>query len=143
MASIKDITVLIIDDNVDFHTVATATLERSGYRVMSLYHGQLENIFASVASCNIVLLDIDLPGTTGTQITQQLKASQQFSALPIILISGNADLESLSKQSCADGFLGKPFSGPQLLNEVERLLAARVTALPCSETGVSDLCSTG
>lgn len=119
----KDITILIVDDNVDFHTVATATLERNGYQVRSLYYGQLEIIFASAASCNIMLLDVDLPGTKGTEITQHMKASDQFSSLPIILISGNADLETLSKKSRADGYLGKPFSGPQLLSEVERLLA--------------------
>lgn len=118
----KDLTILIVDDNIDFHTVATATLKRSGYNVLSLYHGQMDDVTKSAELCNLILLDVDLPVTKGTEIARQLKCSAQFSELPIILISGNTDLPALCKTSLADGYLGKPFSSPQLINEVERLL---------------------
>lgn len=118
----KDITILIVDDNFDFHTVATATLQRYGYHVMSLYHGNLKNILLAASDCDILLLDIDLPDNPGTDISRQIKSHPEFHHLPIILISGNADLESLSNESAADGYLGKPFSGAQLVTEVERLL---------------------
>jgi DNA-binding response OmpR family regulator len=118
----KDITILIVDDNVDFHTVATAVLARNGYQVISLYQGEFENILAAARNCDILLLDVDLPSACGTNISRQLKSNQQVHDLPIILISGNADLEILCMEAAADGYLGKPFSGIQLINEVERLL---------------------
>lgn len=122
MQETKDLTILIVDDNIDFHTVATATLRRSGYNVLSLYCGQMDDVTKSARLCNLILLDVDLPVTKGTEIARQLKSSAQFSELPIILISGNADLPSLCKTSLADSYLGKPFSSPQLINEVQRFL---------------------
>jgi CheY-like chemotaxis protein len=118
----KDFTILIVDDNVDFHTVATATLKRVGYNVLSLYHGEMDYVFESAELCHLILLDVDLPVTKGTEITRQLKSSAQFSAIPIILISGNADLAALWKTSLADSYLGKPFSSPELISEVQRFL---------------------
>lgn len=122
MTLLKQITILIVDDNIDFHTVATAMLNRKGYQVVSLYHGLFENIVESASSCDILLLDVDLPHGSGSEITRRLKDSREFSHLPIILISGSTELEKLCTEASADGYLGKPFSGAQLINEVERHL---------------------
>lgn len=122
MTLTKKITILIVDDNRDFHTVATAMLSRKGYQVVSLYQGHINEILDSASNCDILLLDVDLPQHSGTEITRRLKGTRRFAGLPIILISGNTDLEKLCTAACADGYLEKPFSGAQLVTEVERLL---------------------
>jgi two-component system, OmpR family, alkaline phosphatase synthesis response regulator PhoP len=119
---IKDATVLIVDDNFDFHTVATAVLEQTGYHVRSLYEGPGKYVCKFAADCDLILLDVDLPGDSGIDICRQLKTDPQCTRIPVILITGNADIDVLFIQSGADVCLSKPFSSTVLLKEVERLL---------------------
>jgi CheY-like chemotaxis protein len=122
MAITKEATILIVDDNVDFHTVATATLERSGYHVKSLYEGRNKHIRALALDCDIILLDVDLPGENGLDICKRIRSDPRCAAIPIILITGNSDVDTFCTQSGADACLVKPFPSTKLLMEVERLL---------------------
>lgn len=118
----KDATILIVDDNVDFHTVATAALERAGYLVRSLYEGPVEQICEVAIDCDIILLDVDLPGESGINICKHIKSDPLCDMIPVILITGNADIDAICGESGADAWLVKPFSSAALLNEIERLL---------------------
>lgn len=122
MALITDTKILIVDDNLDFHTVATAALQRIGYEVKSLFEGQGKSVCRMAATCDIVLLDIDLPGESGIEISKQIKSDPTCRGIPIILITGNADADHLCEQSGADACLPKPFSSAELIRQVELLL---------------------
>ena len=122
MAITKEATILIIDDNRDFHTVATTMLERSGYRVKSLYEVGNKNVNTLTMDCDIILLDVDLPGESGIDICKRMKSDPDSHHVPIILITGNADIDALCLQSGANACLVKPFTSAKLIMEIERLL---------------------
>lgn len=122
MAITREATILIVDDNKNFHTVATAMLERSGYHVKSLYEGASKHVHTLAMDCDTILLDVDLPGENGIDICKRIKRDARCFAIPVILITGNADIDMLCLGSGADACLVKPFTSAKLITDVERLL---------------------
>lgn len=122
----KGVTILIVDDNVDFHTIATALFRRLGYSVKSLFVGDTLLVLSMAASCDIVLVDVDLPGDSGVDICQSIKADPRTAGIPVILISGNADIEILCPLSKSDACLLKPFSSTEIAAQVKKLLAKAI-----------------
>ena len=55
-------TILIVDDDIDFQFMITTMLKLSGFHVKSLIEGQLIPAVDSAKACDMVLLDIELPG---------------------------------------------------------------------------------
>src|SRR5436309_13381433 len=63
-----------------------------------------------------------MPGTTGLELCEQLKADPATSDIPIILLTGSAGGTSAeAKRVGADAFVRKPFSPLELLAVAERL----------------------
>ncbi len=61
------------------------------------------------------MLDIRLPGRSGTEICKELKLT---SSIPILLFSTSADEEKIVKECKADGFISKPFDMNELIGAV-------------------------
>ena len=61
---------------------------------------------------DLILLDLIMPGVSGHQVLADLKASQLWRAIPVIIISGMSDQEEVIKciQAGADDYLQKPFN---------------------------------
>jgi CheY-like chemotaxis protein len=115
-------TILIIDDNIDFQFMATIMLKTNGYNIKSQTTGQIEAAVSSAKSCDIILLDIQLPGSSGIELGNALKSSEETNAIPIILFSGNCECDTLFPESRANAFLQKPFSLAQLMDKIREVL---------------------
>jgi response regulator RpfG family c-di-GMP phosphodiesterase len=125
-------TVLIVDDDVDFQFMITTMLKLNGFAIKSLIEGHLTPTVDSAKMCDIVLLDIELPGTNGVDIARRLKSLPQTEKIPIILLSGHAECERLFLESRANAFFKKPFSLRQVLSKIKELLELDSTSLPDS-----------
>jgi DNA-binding response OmpR family regulator len=115
-------TILIIDDDLDFQFMICSMLKLNGFAVKSLIEGQIHPSVGLAKTCDMVLLDIELPGTNGVDIGKTLKTLPLTSHIPIILLSGHPECERLFIESKADSFFQKPFSLSQLLIKVNELL---------------------
>ena len=60
--------VLIIDDDVDFQFMVGTMLRSSGYSVKSLLEGKLPTTLTLARDCDVILLDIELPGMSGVDL---------------------------------------------------------------------------
>jgi CheY-like chemotaxis protein len=124
MATVEK-TVLIVEDNLDFHMLTKLALSRSGYRVESLFDGKLKEVVKKLVGCDLVLLDVDLPDASGSDISNMIKSTPGTMHIPVIMITGNAEGPEICTHSHADACLIKPFPFASLLRTIEILFSKR------------------
>ena len=122
---IADDTVLVVDDD--------PAVLRSIQRLLKA-HGMDSRVFSSAEAFTdapnsndglCLVVDIDLNGRSGIELSRQLAASG--SSLPIIFITGN-NADHVRKQATEAGclaFLPKPFAAQSLLGAIEKAKALR------------------
>lgn len=103
--------VLVVDDNALNLELAQAMLELDGYevRTASDAHEAL-GILASGFRPRLVLMDIQLPGMDGLDLTRHLRADPAFRDLTIIALTAYAmvgDQQRILAAGC-DGYIAKP-----------------------------------
>jgi len=117
--------ILLVDNNKFMIEIMTYILISKGYEVIALYNGDevLNNI--SVTHPDLVILDAMLPGMDGRDICKLLKLNKSTKNLPVIMCSGNDDIdESLRQQGAPNDVLHKPFDIKLLVEKVAMQLAA-------------------
>ena len=129
--------VLIIDDDPVFTLLAGETLTQAGFAV-PVAHRQREalELFESQKP-DLLLLDVELPDASGFDLCARLRAMPAGFDVPIILVTGNNDTESIARayEVGATDFINKPVLWPTLPHRVEFMLRARdnMKALRASE----------
>ena len=108
--------VLVVDDDRVNRMLLTRSLELEGHSVRCAENGAeaLEHLHAD--PCDVVLLDIVMPELDGVSVLQQVKSDPELQGIPVIMISGVDDTESVVRciEIGADDYLSKPFD-PVLL----------------------------
>jgi len=92
--------VLVVDDDLNTTKFLSAALEENGYEAIIANDGKegLEKIRADTP--DLVLLDVMMPKKTGFVLFKQLRRDEKFKDLPIIMLTGVAEvLEDLDTQS--------------------------------------------
>lgn len=115
--------VLIVEDEPDIREAVQASLLSEGFNVTALDNGM--DVLSTMRSSkpDIVLLDQILPGKTGVEVVRELRAEQQFSRTPIMMVTGLAgeDDKVLALDIGADDYLTKPFSMKELSARIKAL----------------------
>ncbi len=72
----------------------------------------------------LILLDVIMPQRNGFQVCRDLKGSDDFRRIPIVLVTSKSTESDKfwGRQQGADGYITKPFSSAQLLGEVKRFV---------------------
>ncbi len=73
---------------------------------------------------DLILLDVMMPGLTGYQVCEKIRANPHYRFVKIILVSGRANLEDRLEgyKAGADDYLTKPFNEDELIAKVEVFL---------------------
>lgn len=114
--------VLIVEDEVRMACVLKEGLSENGYAVDVAPNGPDALAFASTTPYDAILLDIQLPGMSGLDVCEKLRASGNTT--PILLLTARdttADKVS-GLDSGADDYLTKPFVFDELLARLRALL---------------------
>ena len=126
--------VLIVEDDDVARTKLAGYLETAGHRVSeAIDGGELRRIMAS-DPVDLVLLDINLPGEDGLDLTRFIRASYDVG---VILVTGRTDDVDriVGLEIGADDYVTKPFNPRELLARVKTLLRRTTAhAPPDSET---------
>ncbi len=80
--------VLLADDNVDAADTMSAVLEMSGHEVRTVYSGQAALQAAPDFAPDVMLLDIGMPGMSGYEVAQQLRADARYDATVLVALTG-------------------------------------------------------
>lgn len=122
--------ILIVEDDHRIAQNIGLTLQQEGYQTQISYDGDLGYSQALEAAVDLVILDINLPGKSGFDVCQLLRA--QRPALPIILLTALGEMEDKLNglDKGADDYMVKPFDLRELtarvatcLRRTERLAA--------------------
>ncbi|MGD1855730.1 MAG: response regulator transcription factor [Leptolyngbyaceae cyanobacterium] len=107
------VNILIAEDEARIATFIEKGLRKAGYTTQIATDGH--EAIALAPQCDLILLDIGLPGVDGWTVLKELGA--QSSGVPVIVVTAldNAEERDRSLALGADDFISKPFRFKQLL----------------------------
>jgi DNA-binding response OmpR family regulator len=115
--------ILLIDDDPDLCQLTKMVLTKSGYNVNAFLDARSGINNAKEIKPDLILMDIILPGITGTEIVSILKEDDYFKYIPVIFLTGlvtgtenSIQNEGINVHGVLYPTLGKPY-------EIEHLLA--------------------
>jgi DNA-binding response OmpR family regulator len=131
-------TILVVDDDENILRLIEQILQSRKYRVITARAGREALAKVRENMPDMVVLDGMLPEVHGFEICRQLKTSERFRHIPVILISavhtGWRFAADVKEKYGADDYLEKPFETADLLRRVEGLLNRVPSGLsPASE----------
>jgi DNA-binding NarL/FixJ family response regulator len=116
--------ILVVDDTSEFRTYVAAVLETAGYEVVQAETGEEALAQAAHETPAMVLLDVNLPGTSGYAVCNELR-QRLGHQLPIVFVSGDRT-EPFDRVAGlligADDYITKPFDPDELVARVRRML---------------------
>jgi two-component system sensor histidine kinase/response regulator len=117
-------TILLIDDDQAVLSTFSLALGRHGFRVITASAGEEGLCLARRHFPDLVLCDVNMPGTDGRTVLQILREDPDLAAKQFVLITGNTpDLTPrIGMELGADDFLVKPFSVDALIRCIEARL---------------------
>jgi class 3 adenylate cyclase/CheY-like chemotaxis protein len=116
--------ILVVDDTPQNLKVLDAILAPRGYAVTSATSGAEALQTVQTDTPDLILLDILMPGMSGYEVAQRLRADPATRFLPIVMVTALGAQEEKVKaiESGADDFLTKPVNQLELLARVKSLL---------------------
>lgn len=111
--------ILIVDDSEDTLEVFQSTLEEEGFLVMAAKNGNEALAILRDHDFYIILLDINMPGMTGLQLLDEMKARNLGQGVPVMLVSAVDNLDSMKVSSNVIDTLKKPFFYPELVHKLK------------------------
>jgi chemotaxis protein histidine kinase CheA len=119
-------TLLVVEDSFMVRELQRSILEAAGYRVVTAKHGleALEQL-AAHSDIDLVVTDVDMPEMDGLRLTAAIRASAEWQALPIIVVSSRHSDEDRRRgvEAGADAYMVKDsFDQHVLLETVGRMV---------------------
>jgi two-component system response regulator RegX3 len=116
--------VLLVDDEPAIRDAVGYALRQEGFDVSVQADGESGLEAARDGDFDLVILDLMLPGTPGTEVCRRLRDE---SAVPIVMLTAkNAEVDRvLGLEIGADDYVAKPFSMAELLGRVRAILRRR------------------
>src|SRR3982751_1006004 len=114
--------ILVIEDDSAIRRGIVDALRFKGYEPIEAGNGRDGMSLAEGADCDLILLDLVLPGPGGLEILEAVRASRP--TLPVIILTAKGEEnDRVAGLSCgADDYVVKPFSVKELLARVEAVL---------------------
>ncbi len=132
----QGIRVLVVDDNQTNQQVAQGMLEKLGCLPTAAYSGEeaLSVVFRD--PFDLVLMDVQMPGMDGYEVTDQIRQLEKESGNRIPIIAMTANNQSEDIKHCLsvgmDDYLPKPFSLDILRNKVSRWIKKPLSEQPAA-----------
>jgi DNA-binding response OmpR family regulator len=117
--------ILLVDDDPGILEVVSYSLRTEGFEVETVTEGTAALARAMEHPYDLVILDLMLPGMSGTEVCRQLRAERR--TVPILMLTAkDAELDRvLGLELGADDYVTKPFSQAELVSRVRALFRRR------------------
>jgi len=117
--------ILLAEDEQPVARIVEVNLAREGYEVDWVTNGAAALEAVAANPPDLIILDVTMPQMDGFEVLRRLKSDPETSELPVIMLTGKSDDDSVFK-GWAEGvhsYMTKPFDPRDLALVVERVLA--------------------
>src|ERR1051326_360793 len=115
-------TILVIDDDESLRDTIGVMLEQEGFRAVLIGDGRTGFDKAVTIKPDLVLVDLRLPGMSGTEICKQLRGAQVKTPIIVLSAVGEEVDKVLLLEIGADDYIVKPFGARELLAPIRAVL---------------------
>jgi two-component system response regulator RegX3 len=112
---------LVVEDEESFSEALSFMLRREGYEVEVAGDGILAIDLFEQRGADLILLDLMLPGLSGTEVCRQIRLKSQVPIIMLTAKDGEID-KVVGLEIGADDYVTKPFSSRELLARVRAVL---------------------
>ena len=117
--------ILVVEDEQSLREPLEYLLRREGYDVFGVDNGSDAVEFHTNQPADLILLDLMLPGMSGTEVCKQIR---QYSTVPIIMLTAkDSEVDIVvGLELGADDYVTKPYSSRELLARIRAVLRRKV-----------------
>ena len=114
--------ILVLDDDPGVLEAIDLSLTYCGFQVRPLLSGV--NVFQMIENFepHLIVLDYMLRGEDGGEICKKIKTNPVTKNIPVIMLSGHAEVGKRLRQYKFDAFLSKPFDLSLLINGIKEFI---------------------
>lgn len=129
---------LVVEDEIHLQNIVKKRLQKAGYSVDACGDGRDALDYLSATPYDAVILDIMLPGMSGTEVLKTIR--RQGNHVPVLFLTARDGIEDrVEGLDCgADDYLVKPFAFEELLARI-RVMLRRNTGVSTDELVLADL----
>ncbi len=116
-------TILIADDEADILEILSFNLSAEGYQIITATNGDSAIEKAKKLKPDLIILDMMMPGKTGVEVCEILRAQVEFATTIIVFLTAIKDEATEIKcfDAGADDYMVKPISPKVLLSKINAL----------------------
>lgn len=117
-------TILVVEDQADNRKILRDLLTNSGFKVIEAINGMEGLQLARSSQPDLILMDIQLPGIDGYEVTRKIKNDENLKSIPVIVVTSYAlsgDAAKAFEAGC-DAYVAKPYSPRKMLAKVKEYL---------------------
>ena len=113
--------ILVVDDDAMNLKMAEMMLKKKGYEVKKAASGQEALVLLQEETVDMILLDVEMPGMSGIETLDAIRAKSECAELPIAFLSASEDMEQAvaDGEYAVQGFIKKPFLPQKLYESVD------------------------
>jgi two-component system, cell cycle response regulator DivK len=118
--------ILVVEDNEQNLELVEFLLDEAGIKVWKARDAEEARAVLAARPPDLVLMDMQLPGTDGLSLVEEIRRNPAMTSLPIIALTAHAmrgDRERFIAGGC-DGYIAKPINVASFVEEVQSALQA-------------------
>lgn len=115
---------MVVDDEAPIREMLRFALARADYRVAEAADAQAARLRIADERPDLILMDWMMPGTSGVELTRELKAQATTRDIPVIMLTARVEEEDKIRglNIGCDDYVSKPFSYPELIARIQAVL---------------------
>jgi len=116
--------ILVVEDQEDNRQIIRDMLAATDYEVIEAESGEAALAVVAIKRPHLILMDIQLPGIDGYEVTRRIKTDPALRSIPIIAVTSYAlsGEEQKARAAGCDEYVPKPYSPRQLLAKIRQYL---------------------
>jgi CheY-like chemotaxis protein len=116
--------ILVVEDDPDIMRILTHALTGAGFTVIAAYGGEDAIRKVALHKPDLVLTDLAMPLVSGVEVIDAIKSDPATQHIPVVAVTAHVwdSIAQAAGQVGCDGYISKPFSTKQIIQEVYRHL---------------------